>query len=363
MKTLILYCCLAIVSLFGAKLFAQTNTEAESSMANSIANDERIQFFRTAGILDAAKNTWRIPLHGWVYEPQQSRFRKALFSLALRLKYGFQVGEEAKSYYERRLNLLIADNERNKEVLVRIAGQQFIMPLSTANGHFAMTVSIANGAIEQHRDDDFLPYAANTKDGRIFTGQVQLLAPQGMSVISDIDDTIKISEVLDHQRLIENTFLKEFHPVAGMTEVYQNLADMGLAFHYVSSSPWQLYAPLEEFVDNAGFPWATFSLKAIRFRDLTLFDLFKSGLETKPRQIESILEQYPQRQFILIGDSGEQDPEVFSAMLAKYPDRIAHVFIRNITAENIDNERFSVLVNSAKDWTLVEDPVKIQFAR
>ncbi len=375
-KSLVLTCLLFVGALSFDLLAQPENTKDAMSSEkmpsiidvsdlkpSNLAVDEHLQFFRTAGVFIAEKNQWRISVHGWVYEPQDSQFRKAVFVQALKTKYDLKIDAHNESYFDRRLNLLIADNERNKKIILRIAGQDTALPKTSPNGHFQTVIELDADLIDKHRHDDVLDYVAIAEDGRRFEGQVQLLDAAGLSVISDIDDTIKISEVLDHQSLINNTFLKAFTAVPGMSQAYQKLAvnNQGLSFHYVSSSPWNLYAPLEEFVDEQQFPRATFSLKVIRFRDSTLFDLFKPGTETKPLQIEALLEQFPQRRFILIGDSGEQDPEVYSAMAAKYPKRIAHIYIRNISGETISNQRMAPLLADTGLWTLFDDPKEIAF--
>ena len=354
--------CLFLTLAITAIVQAQ-NDNTDEPMLSTLASDEYIQFFRTAAIFIENENVWRIPIHGWVYEPQSSYFRKALFSQAIKTKYGLKVAEQNKHIYDRRLNLLIADNERNKIITIQLAGENYTLPKSAPNGHFSTELTVANDVIAKHRRGNIVDFNTSLEDGRQFSGQVQLLSEEGLSVISDIDDTIKVSQVLDHQALIDNTFLKEFTAVAGMSDAYQQLVnkDNQLSFHYVSSSPWQLYAPLEEFVDQENFPRATFSLRAIRFRDTTLFDLFKAGTETKPLQIESILNQFPRRRFLLIGDSGEQDPEVYSAIAAQFPERIVHIFIRNISNETIENARFSALVADPAQWTLFNDPIEIDF--
>jgi phosphatidate phosphatase APP1 len=141
-----------------------------------------------------------------------------------------------------------------------------------------------------------------------------------------------------------------------MASLYTEWAMHDVGFHFVSSSPWQLYAPLHEFLDASGFPPSEMNLKAVRFRDETLFDLFKKGTETKPPVIEKILATYPDRQFFLVGDSGEQDPEVYSAMLRKHPEQILKVFIRNVTEETRDNHRFANLFEGINDdcWQLFD---------
>src|SRR5690625_5563263 len=78
-------------------------------------------------------------------------------------------------------------------------------------------------------------------------GWIRLLKPEGVSVISDIDDTIKITDIpAGRSVVLENTFFKPFQAVPGMAERYQE-DGAEVAFHYVSGSPWQLYRPISEF--------------------------------------------------------------------------------------------------------------------
>ena len=65
--------------------------------------------------------------------------------------------------------------------------------------------------------------------------------------------------------------------VPGMAEAYDRWSKAGgVTFHYVSASPWQLFAPLEGFVRSNGFPAGSFNLKSFRWKDRSFFDLFKS---------------------------------------------------------------------------------------
>ena len=132
--------------------------------------------------------------------------------------------------------------------------------------------------------------------------------------------------------------------------------------HFVSSTPWQLYEPLSEFTKKAGFPTATFDLKYVRFTDETLGNLFKKGTETKPTQIKPLLEAYPKRRFILIGDSGEQDPEVYAEMLCNYPEQIVRIYIRNVTKSSPDDQRFKkTFFGIAREkWKLFKDPAGLE---
>lgn len=317
-------------------------------------------FFRTAGWLDENALEWHLPVHGWIYEPQDSSVRRALFEKMLEEKFELSIDDSNEANFSERLNLLIADNERGKKIVIEMAGRVFEMPLSSENGHFETILRVPEAQIADFVKAGRLPYSAVTRDseGRSFEGEIRLVPPVGLSIVSDIDDTVKISNVTDHKQLLESAFLLDFAAAPGMHRLFSDWAAQDASFHFVSSSPWQLYTPLREFLDDSGFPWATFNLKAVRFRDETLFDLFKKGTETKPLLIEAILDRYPERTFILVGDSGEQDPEVYAALLREYPDQVAGVYIRNVTQAASDDERFATLFNGIEPerWHLFDDP-------
>ena len=350
---------LASILLFGCD-GARTSPDVASTPHSDIKPDEHVVFFRTSAWLDEETQEWHVPIHGWIYEPEDSSARKALFGAVLDQKFDLTVDDSNEETFSERLNLLIADNERGKEIVIELAGRVHELPPSSENGHFETILRLPEADIAEFVQQGRVPYSAVTREseGRRFSGEIRLVAPAGLSVISDIDDTVKISNVTDHKLLLENAFLLDFMAAPGMADLYKEWSKRDASFHFVSSSPWQLYTPLQEFLDDGGFPWATFSLKAVRFRDETLFDLFKKGTETKPALIKDILALYPGRTFILVGDSGEQDPEVYAALLREYPDQVSKVYIRNVTQAATDDGRFGTLFEGIDPdrWHLFEDP-------
>ena len=190
-----------------------------------------------------------------------------------------------------------------------------------------------------------------------------LLPPRvGFSVVSDIDDTIKISHVLDRKELIRRTFAKPFEAVPGMADAYAAWAKRGVTFHYVSSSPWHLYPALLSFMRRSGFPDGAFHLKSVRLKDKTILNLFKSSLETKPPAIRRILARFPRHHFLLVGDSGEQDPEVYGLIAREHPARIRHVFIREVKGADNRAARFQKAFAgmAATRWTVFRDAAALK---
>ena len=330
---------------------------------SDIKFDEHLVFYDTHAWFDAETGVWHVPIHAWIYEPEESRLRLAALEALLESSYGLAATAATEHLFRRRANLLLADNERGKRVVVRIAGEDVELPPSAENGHVHGEVKLPVARVDAFDNEGRLQYFALTRpgDSRRFEGSAYLLEDRGFGVISDIDDTVKISEVEDFERLFDNTFFKPFRAVDGMAEFYRQLAASGASLHFVSSSPAQLHQPLREFLERAGFPRASIDLKAVRFRDQSLFDLFRGGSETKPAQIEPILRRYPGRRFVLVGDSGEQDPEVYGSIARAYPAQIAKILIRNVDGSLAGSARYRAAFRdiAREKWQIFGDADEI----
>ena len=332
-------------------LFVFTNFAAgcreqalKSPPPSNINRDEDVLFFPTYGSLDAKAGVWRFDLHGKVYEPEDSSTKRAVLVAALRSAVDVGFDTDENPFLDDRIRAFLVDNERGKSVTIDVAGEPFAAGTSAANGHFKSSLVLGVDSVpEPNMKNPVLETKAVLRDGdsRVFVGRVHLIGPRGVSVISDLDDTIKLSQVTDKSELLQNTFLREFQPVEGMPALYANMAELDVAFHYVSGSPWQLYQPLDEFLAKVGYPKGTYHLKNFRLKDSSVQNLFSSQEETKLAAIDPLLSTFPDRKFILIGDSGEHDPEIYGQIAREHRDQIAGIFIRNVTEAKSEDERFS----------------------
>ena len=325
---------------------------------SSPADDEQIILFNGSAYLSPDESTWLVPIHAWILEPTDSTSRRALFEAVLKSEFEISATAETEPNLSRRLNAFLADNERGKRIEVSLLGKTYLLPETAENGHVFETLQLPVEAVTTDRAKVETNY---TNPLQQTTAWIEFTRPQGVTVISDIDDTVKISHVTDHKKLLEATFLLDFEAVPGMPELYQKWRQQGASFQFVSSSPWHLYTELDQFLGATGFPLASLNLKAIRFRDRTILSLFKKGTETKPLQIKPILERYPQRKFVLIGDSGEQDPEVYSQFYHEHPEKILAIFIRNINNDLATNKRILEIFSGIPKyrWHLFSSPAEL----
>lgn len=323
---------------------------------------ETVALLPTTAYKSADGRQWLVPIHAWVYLPQNSQFRASAISQLLKLQYDLEVTPTSAPYFDERVNLLLADNKGSRVIVVDAAGTHVTLPPTGANGHTRTQISIPVSDVTSEGSRLTFRALLPTPETRGVETTIHLVGQEGFSVISDIDDTVKVTHVLDRRQMWETTFFKPFEAVAGMPEAYQRLATSGAAFHYVSSSPWHLSEPLLNFLRSNKFPLSSISLKQIRLKDRSALNIIRPGRETKPPQIEAILTEYPARRFILVGDSGEDDPEVYAEALHRHPQQIARIYIRNVTYARRDDARFARTfagINAAQ-WVLFDDPKEIQ---
>lgn len=158
-------------------------------------------------------------------------------------------------------------------------------------------------------------------------------------IISDIDDTIVRTGATNMLQTGRNVLLNNAHsriPFHGVSSFYKSLqlgrnGKRNNPFFYVSSSPWNTYDLLYHFLELNEIPQGPLLL-----RDFGL-DENKLGasdhMSHKYKEIENILITYPQLNFILIGDSGQQDAEIYAEVVRKHPGRIMAIYIRDVKIE------------------------------
>ena len=231
-------------------------------------------------------------------------------------------------------------------------------------GYFVLDLNPVTPVINEHLwhpipielIDAPVPFSANLK----VNAEVMIPPPDAeYGVISDIDDTIVKTTATNLLAMSRITFLnnaKTRLPFAGVAEFYKSLqlgrnGKRNNPFFYVSSSPWNLYDLLKDFLDLNKIPAGP-----ILLRDF--------GLEPKPgkssvghmdhkfKEITQILEAYPQLNFVLVGDSGQQDPVIYREVVKQFPGRILAIYIRDV--QLADREKIAMDVSQSLKELKVE---------
>ncbi len=162
----------------------------------------------------------------------------------------------------------------------------------------------------------------------------------GLGVISDVDDTLLDTGVIHKFAMIEHAATRsswELSAFPGAAEVLSRLArDRPLL--YVSGSPWGFRQRITDYFARTHFPSAPLILKRFSSEPWT------DQMAYKWPHIISLVDSLPDRRWILLGDSSEQDPEVYSRLSQARPGQVAATYIHLVTAELPEAPRFRGMV-------------------
>ncbi|TXD85483.1 DUF2183 domain-containing protein [Subsaximicrobium wynnwilliamsii] len=238
------------------------------------------------------------------------------------------------------------DEIRNVGVNIKLPNGKILKTTTDADGYFRVEANLK--ALEALTNEQgWLAYELSYDDVNIkrsiqnenrFPGELLIPADTAQfGVASDIDDTILQTGIVSllKWRVIYNSIFKNAKnrtPLEGAADFYQQLhqgvsGENANPIFYVSHSPWNLYRYLEVFLKQNNFPKGP-----ILLRSLSNF-LRKKPEGEKPqkqKEILDLLKTYPKLPFILIGDSGEHDPDIYMEIAEEFPDRILAIYLRSV---------------------------------
>lgn len=239
-----------------------------------------------------------------------------------------------------------SDEVRNTSLTITLPNAFKIETKTDEKGYFIVEKNIENLSYYANSEGWLtfeVSYTYNNLDRKInnknrFSGELLIPSEKAeYGIASDIDDTILHTGVISKLKwrvLINTFFISPFKRKAmvGASEFYR-LLHLGKSgnnanpFFYVSHSPWNLYSYLDYFLKKNNFPKGAILLRSIG-------NLFKKKtLEEKPekhKEIINILKTYPNLPFILIGDAGEHDADIYMEIVKNHPNRIKAIYLRSV---------------------------------
>jgi len=315
---------------------------ADVNVKSTLDADESVMFFPAiASELD--DGSVDVAVEAWVFQQEPS----PLSTFALRTYLGIDPTTEPpeqQALFAERTRYFRTDSERRERIHVRIGDEVFALPATNAAGRTHGRFNVPRAQVEWEEGGRGIvryPLEAPHHAAHGLPGLAWIVPPDGISIVSDIDDTIKDSRVLDRKVLLRNTFLHPFRAVPGMVDWYREMArsEPGAFFHYLSASPLELHAALTAFLRDENFPQGVLHL-----RESTAWRKLYANQETNAAHKTGVLErlqaQFPRRKFILVGDSGERDPEIYAAFARAHPGRVLAIHIRDVTGEDRDAPRY-----------------------
>ncbi|CAN5647530.1 App1 family protein [soil metagenome] len=225
--------------------------------------------------------------------------------------------------------------------------------------HARVRVCFDQTDLELEADDEgyfeaWLPVRPSLPVGHAYvqTAKVELLAPirgdvpavqatasivvpgsdAQFGVISDVDDTVLQTGATSLVSMAKKVLFGNARtrlPFEGVSGFYRALHDGRNPIFYVSSSPWNLYDVLVEFFDLNDIPAGPLLLRdwGVNAKEL----LPTSHGSHKRDAIQQILDTYPELLFLLIGDSGQEDPEIYADIVRRNPGRVQAIYIRDVS--------------------------------
>lgn len=157
------------------------------------------------------------------------------------------------------------------------------------------------------------------------------------------DDTVKHSDILSGPReVFRNVFCRRLEDILvhGMNTLYQDLTRIGLSgVHFVSNSPVSIYPLVSQFLQLHKFP-SFYSLKLKMYSSRSIVtSLFEGAGDRKRPPIEDIMDEFGDSKFLMFGDSGEQDLELYVALARERPKQVLAIFIRDVTSSRAEAAR------------------------
>jgi phosphatidate phosphatase APP1 len=355
---------------------------------DSPATGEQIVFFPSPAALSKDGKSWLLTIQGRIFKPVAAGKRRGHLIDAIARVAGLTKGEKVSGFLRQRVGYFLSDSKGRERVSIRIGDQTFPLQASDAAGYFITQIPLASDQAIKLAKDGVISFESLTTPANreTFKGQTVLVPEEGIFVVTDMDDTIKDSHVLNRKELLKNTFVRDFTPVEGMSGLYRSWKTRfgdRMQFEVVSAGPWQLNEPLSEFTESAGFPTFFWQMRSVDVNAAKLWELVAKPYCFKVRAIETLMRLFPKRHFVLVGDSGEQDPEVYSTILLEFPNQVDAVFVRQVSElrppsgvpvcagvdpafirqvpKNLDNHRFQILFpkTAAAKVYLFHDPKEL----
>ncbi|MBD3927432.1 DUF2183 domain-containing protein [Nocardioides cavernae] len=252
-------------------------------------------------------------------------------------------GEGVWAAVRRTLRTFLTDELPGVPLEVTVGGAS-AEAVSDSEGYFVVRVPAAPATLGSPWTHGTVELRGDYRGTTGHSAPVEVRVPSGdarFGILSDIDDTILETGVQRVGRMILQTLAGSSltrTPFPGAAELYRDLAaDVNPVF-YVSSSPWNLHSFLVGFLRHRGFP-----LGPVLLRDL--LGTWR-GREQKHDRIREVLDLHPDLSFVLLGDSGEHDPEIYADIVREHPGRILAVYIREVRLDPGDGRVEKV----SDDW-------------
>lgn len=221
-------------------------------------------------------------------------------------------------------------------------GNQLQHLTADEEGYYVGEFQLPAGASDPDRLTwvEAVAYAGESQEVRAEHAVMIPPASAAFGIISDLDDTVIHTGITSLLLAAKLTFLenaKTRKPLDGVAKLYEALQRGHASYpfnpiFYISSSPWNLHDLLFDFLRLNDIPPGPLLLRDLGL-DETKF-IKEKGHGHKRQKAVDLLASYPGLPFVLIGDSGQEDPAIYADVAAEYPHRILAIYIRDVDPDH-----------------------------
>jgi len=319
---------------------------SSASISSSDLAPTPTQVLNIPGYANWTDSGWNLRIHGNVYK-QPNISNGTIDKLANYFLIGTSVAELPPSQQDQARNVtreIYVVQQANESVTVDIlpgpelvgngaGGQQTItLPyLTTSEGDFDVFIPLQNTSGELLPGEGEIPpqpmnvYAQGTDTGNATS---YLVSDQGLTVISDIDDILRVTKIYEPKEGLLNTFARPFTPWMNMPDIYRNwsISLPNIHFHYLTTTPEQATRNYMQFIYDT-YPGGSFDTRPLNFSDVA------ATLSIRKFLLDRIFQTFPHRKFILVADTSNSDVmRDYPEMATQYPGQVQCIFLRNTSA-------------------------------
>lgn len=208
--------------------------------------------------------------------------------------------------------------------------QDVTLPYPTTDqGDFDVFVPIDSSGLIRGNETQQIQRLSTYVEGATLGNATAYLVPnEGLTIISDIDDILRVTKIYEPKEGLLNSFARPFRPWMNMPDIYANWSESltDTHFHYLTTTPEQITRNYMEFI-YATYPAGSFDTRPLNFSDLS------ATLAIRKYLLDRIFLTFPNRKFILVADTSNSDVmKDYPQMAVDYPGQVQCIFLRNTSA-------------------------------
>ena len=184
-------------------------------------------------------------------------------------------------------------------------------------------------------------YASGTTTGN---ATAYLVPDTGITIVSDIDDTLRITKIYQPKEGLLNSFARPYVPWMNMPEIYRNfsMSIPNAHFHYLTTTPEQVTRNYMQYIYSS-YPGGSFDTRPLNFSDVA------ATLSIRKALLVKVFQTFPKRKFILMGDTSNSDVlRDYPAMTTEFPGQVLCILMRNVSSTD-SADRFPYNTGGYKD--------------